>query len=55
MYLSRTKATPTTTARTLMVQCSAFLNTFHKQYKKAANHRNHSRNAASITSPTMAV
>lgn len=34
-----------------MLQCSAFWNTFTRQYKKAASQRNHSRNAAIITLP----
>ena len=54
-YQSRRKAMPTMIAKSLTVQCSAFLNTFHRQYMKAAIQRNHSRHAASITTPTMAV
>lgn len=43
------------TARTFTVQCSDFLNTFQRQYMNAPIHRHHSRSAASITKPTMAV
>ncbi|KAK5628039.1 hypothetical protein RRF57_003753 [Xylaria bambusicola] len=43
------------TARTLMVQCSAFLKTLYRQYMKAAIHKNHSRTAASMITPTIAV
>ena len=54
-YLSRRKATPTTNASSRTVQCSAFTKTFQRQYMKAAIHRNHSRKAANITTPMMAV
>ena len=54
-YRSRKKAVPMKTARTLTVQCSAFWKTFHKQYMKAATHKNHSRKAANMTRPTMLV
>lgn len=54
-YLRAVKAIAMTTARTLTDQCSAFWYTFTKQYINAANQRNHSRNAATITEPTIAV
>ncbi len=43
------------TARTLIVQCSAFLKTLYRQYKNAAIHKNHSNRAASIITPIIAV
>lgn len=42
-------------AKTLIDQCSAFLKTLYKQYQNAAIHRNHSRVAANMRRPTMAV
>jgi hypothetical protein len=54
-YLNNKKAVPTRTERSRIVQCSAFMNTFTKQYMKAAIHKNHSNTAANMTKPTMAV
>lgn len=42
-------------AKTLIVQCSAFWKTFQRQYMNAAIHKNHSRKAAIMTTPTMDV
>jgi len=55
LYLNSKNKAPTTNANNLTVQCSALINTFHRQYMKAAIQRNHSRRAASMTTPMMDV
>lgn len=51
-HLKAKKKSIISTAKTRIVQTSAFWKTFTRQYRNAASQRNHSRKAASMTVPT---